>query len=182
MLRPPPVRVFENQVQDFCRSVRLHYKYANQPEDPDFKPKLYMKSGWNPPRENPNIEDNLYKLRHDLLEDFQGNFPCRKNNLSREERLGLQELKANPTVRVLATDKNLGPALVSTEWLEKETLKHLHETNSYAIVTKDDWMLRRKKVIENRERLIKTYFSFLPPRSGRAELIVQIFKILLMIV
>ena len=38
-LRPPPVRVFENQLQDFCRSVRLYYKYANQPEDPDFNPK-----------------------------------------------------------------------------------------------------------------------------------------------
>lgn len=166
-LRPPPVCVFENQVQDFCRSVRLHYKYANQSEDPDFNPKLYVKSGWNPPRENPDLEDNLYKLRRELLEDFQKNFPRWKNNLSREERSGLRELKANPTVRVLATDKNLGPALVSAEWLEKETLKHLNDTNSYAIVTKDDWTLRRQKVIENRERLIKTYSSFLPPNSHK---------------
>ena len=52
LLRPPTARVFDSQVQDFCRSVSLHYKYADQPDDPAFNPKLYVKSGWNPPRED----------------------------------------------------------------------------------------------------------------------------------
>ena len=30
-LRPPATRVFKEQIQDFCRSVRLHYKYADHP-------------------------------------------------------------------------------------------------------------------------------------------------------
>ena len=34
---------------------------------------------------------------------------------------------------------------------------------SYAKVTKDDWTIRRQKVIETRERLINSYSSFLPP-------------------
>ena len=38
MLRPPTAHVFDCQVQDFCHSVRLHYKYANQPDDPDLTP------------------------------------------------------------------------------------------------------------------------------------------------
>ena len=42
-LRPPNARVFDCQVQDFCRSVRLKYEHANQPDDPDFNPKLYVK-------------------------------------------------------------------------------------------------------------------------------------------
>ena len=62
-LKPPPAAQFESQIQDFCRSVRLHHRYANQPEDPDFNPKLYVQSGWNPPREDPDLEEDLYALR-----------------------------------------------------------------------------------------------------------------------
>ena len=42
MLRPPPARVFDCQVQEFIRSVRLRYKCANQPDDSDFNPKLHV--------------------------------------------------------------------------------------------------------------------------------------------
>ena len=122
-----------------------------------------MKTGWNPPREDPDLEENLHKIRQELLENFNQNPPRWTNNLTFEERRGLHELKENPTVRVLATDKNLGPALVSTEWVEQETLKHLNDTKSYEKVTKDDWTLRRQKVIETREKLVNSYSSFLPP-------------------
>ena len=165
MLRPPIARVFDNQIQDFCRSVRLHYKFADQPDDPDFNPKLYVKTGWNPPREDPDLEENLYKIRQELLENFNQTPPRWTNNLTFDERSGLRELKENPTVRVLATDKNLGPALVSTEWVEKETLKHLNDIQSYAQVTKGDWTFRRLKVIETRDKLVNSYSRFLPPNS-----------------
>ena len=164
-LRPPAARVFDHQIQDFCRSVRLHYKFADQPDDPDFNPKLYVKTGWNPPREDPDLEENLYKIRQELLENFNQTTPRWTNNLTSDERRGLGELKENPTVRVFATDKNLGPALVSTDWVEKETLKHLNDTKSYAKVTKNDWTFRRQKVIETREKLVNSYSRFLPPNS-----------------
>ena len=109
--QPPAARVFDNQIQDFCRSVRLHYKYADKPEDTDFNPKLYVKSNWNPPREDPDLEENLYKTRRELLTNFSNNRPQWKPNLSREELCGLRDLKDDPSVRVLATDKNLGPRL-----------------------------------------------------------------------
>ena len=54
----------------FCRSVRLHHKYADQPDDRAFNPKLNVKSGWNPPREHYDLEENLYKIRQELLENF----------------------------------------------------------------------------------------------------------------
>ena len=124
-LRPPAARVFDNQIQDFCRSVCLHYKFADQPDDPDFNPKLYVKTGWNPPGEDPDLEENLYKIRQELLKNFNQTPPRWTNNLTFDEWRGLHELKENPTVRVLTTDKNLGPALVSTDWVEKETLNTL---------------------------------------------------------
>lgn len=166
-LRPPAARVFENQIQDFCRSVRLHYKYADKPDDPDFHPKLYVKSGWNPPREDPDLEENLYKIRQELLTNLSDNRPLWKNNLSREERSGLREIKEDPSVRVLATDKNLGPALVSTEWVKQETLKHLNDTKTYSKVTADDWTYRRLKVIETRDKLVNSFSHFLPLNSHK---------------
>ena len=162
-LRPPAARVFENQVQDFCRSVRLHYRYADKPDDPDFNPKLYMKSGWNPPREDPDLEENLYKIHQELLTNLSDNRPLWKNSLSHEEQSGLGEIKEDPSVRVLATDKNLGPALVGTEWVKEETLKHLNDTKSYSKVTADDWTYRRLKVIETREKLVNGSRIFYPP-------------------
>ena len=121
--------------------------------------------GINPPREDPDLEENLYKIRQELLENFNQTPPRWTNNLTSDERRGLHELKENPTVLVLATDKNLGPALVSTDWVEKETLKHLDDTKSYAKVTKNDWTFRRQKVIETREKLVNSYFRFLQPNS-----------------
>ena len=109
------------------------------------------------------IRSCLCLLRQELRDNFEQHAPRWTNNLSRVQRNRLRELEENPTVRVLTTDKNLGPALVSTEWVEQETLKHLIDTASYAKVTKDDWTIRRQKVIETRERLINSYSSFLPP-------------------
>ena len=164
-LRPPVTCVFDHQIQDFCRSVCLHYKFADQPDDPDFNPKLYVKTGWNPPQEDPDLEENLYKIRQELLESFNQTPPRWTNNLTSDKRRGLRELKENLTVRVLATVKNLGRALVSADWVEKETLKYLNDTKSYAKVTQNDWTFRRQKVIETREKLANNYSRFLPPNS-----------------
>jgi len=74
-----------------------------------------VKTGWNPPREDPVLEETLHNLRQELMENFEQNPPLWKSNLSRKERSGLREPEENPTVRVSATNKNLGPAVVSTE-------------------------------------------------------------------
>ena len=124
-----------------------------------------MKSGWNPPREDPDLEENLFKIRQELLTNLIDNRPLWKNNLSHEERDGLRKIKEDPSVHVLATDKNLGPALVSTEWVEQETLKHLNDTKTYSKVTADDWTYRRLRVIETREKLVNSYSHFLLPNS-----------------
>ena len=124
-----------------------------------------MKSTWNPPREDPDLEENLYKIRRELLTNFSVNRPQWKPNLSREELCGLRDLKDDPSVCVLATDKNLGPALVSTEWVEKKTLKHLNDTRSYTKITTDEWSIRRHKVIQTRDKLVNSYSHFLPPNS-----------------
>ena len=61
-LKPPDLTPLNLQIQDFCRSVRLHKKFEGGPTDPDFKRRFYVKSTWNPPREDTDLEDNLHKI------------------------------------------------------------------------------------------------------------------------
>ena len=68
-------------------------------------------------------------------------------------------------MRVTETDKNLGPAVVSADWMKTETLKHLNDPTSYDRITQEEWSHRRCKVIENRERLMNTYKRVLPSNT-----------------
>ena len=86
-------------------------------------------------------------------------------NLRIKTRQELKKLKENKSVRVTDTDKNLGPAIVSTDWLKTESLKHLNDPILYTQVMQDEWAYRRRKVIENQEKLMSTYERFLPPNT-----------------
>lgn len=166
-LKPPSETEFLPQIQDFCRSVRLHYKFANTPGDPNFNPRLYVKSGWNPPREDPDLEDKLFHIQQELCRNASSSKPRWKANLRNNTRQELKNLKENKSVRVTDTDKNLGPAVVTADWLKTESLKHLNDPMSYTKVTTDEWAHRRLKVIENREKLMNTYERFLPPNTAK---------------
>ena len=148
-LLPPSEAQFDLQIQDFCRRVRLQDKFANCPPDKDFNPRLYVPTGWNPPRENPDLEDKLFALRKELLKNIVAGKPHWKNNLTKHEREELSELKSNPNIKILPTDKNLGPALVSTDWVQAETLRHLHDELSYHKVTQQDWYANSRKAYDH---------------------------------
>lgn len=162
-IKPPSEARFDEQIIDFCRSVRLHYRFLGQPEDRTFNPKLYVRSDWNPPRENPDLEDRLHDMCKELKLNISENKPHWKNNLSRQERAEINELKSNDSVRVLATDKNLGPALMTIDWIKSETLNCLYDKNSYSVATREQWELARDSVINTREKLMYTFRHFITP-------------------
>ncbi|XP_044170614.1 uncharacterized protein LOC114971795 [Acropora millepora] len=166
-LKPPTEAQFDLQIKDFCRRVRLQDLFAHQPQDPDFNPRLYVPSGWNPPRQNPELEEKLFELRKELRRSISECKPHWKGNLTSYDRAELRELKHNRTIRVLPTDKNLGPALLSTDWVKHETLRHLHDELSYAKVTLEDWYAHRDNVIKCREQLMSTYCQFIVPNAAR---------------
>ena len=98
------------------------------------------------------------------IRDLQRNIclkPPWKNNLSSAERGKLNTIKADETVQVLGTDKNLGPVLVSTDWDKTEILRQLRDTKSYSIVTIEEWTLKHQQVISLRDKLMKTYKHFI---------------------
>lgn len=166
-LRPPSADLFDLQIKDFCRRVRLQHAFANCLQDPDFNPRLYVPTGWNPPRENPELEDKLFAVRQELRENIAVNIPHWKNNLSKLEREELRELKSNPNIKILPADKNLGPSLLATDWVQAETLRHLHDELSYRKVTQQDWYDKRLNVINSREKLLSIYSRFLSSNVAR---------------
>ena len=165
--RPPSVAQFNLQIKHFCRRVRLQDKFANCLQDTDFNPRLYVPTGWNPPRENPELEDKLFAVRKQLRDNITVNIPHWKNNLTKQERKELQELKSNPNIKVLPTDKNMEPAPLSTDWVQAETIKHLHDELSYRKVTQQDWYESRLNVINSREKLLFIYSRFISSNVAR---------------
>ena len=118
---------------------------------------------YNPPRENQFLEDRLHDLHKELKLNISFDKPYWSNNLSTLERTELRELKSNEIVRVLVTDKNLTPALMTTDWVKTETLNHLSNGNSYSVVTREQWELAHDKVIKTRDKLMLTFKQFITP-------------------
>lgn len=165
--KPPDLTQFNVQIQDFCRSVRLHKKFEGEPEDSNFNPRLYVKSTWNPPREDPDLEDKLHDICKDLRQNIKQNKPHWKRNLSVTDREELSQIRNDDSVRVLDTDKNLGPALVSTDWVQNETLRQLNDKQSYSIITYEDWILRHGQIIATREKLMLTFSKFITANAAK---------------
>ena len=166
-LKPPDLTQFNMQIQEFCRSVRLHKKFDGEPADTDFNPRLYVKSTWNPPREDPDLEDKLHDICKDLRQNIKQNKPHWRRNLSATDREELNQIKNDDSVRALDTDKNLGPALVSTDWVTNETLRQLNDKQSYSIITYEDWILRHGQIISTREKLMLTFSRFINANAAK---------------
>jgi len=164
-LKPPDPAQFNMQIQDFCRSIRLHKKFEGEPADTDFNPRLYVKSTWNPPREDPDLEDKLHTICKDLRQNTKQNKAHWRRNLSAHDREELNQIKNS--VRVLDTDKNLGPAVLSTDWVRNENLRQLNDKQSYSIITHEDWILRHGQIISNRKNLMFTFSRFINANAAK---------------
>ena len=108
--RPPTEVQFHAQIQDFCRRVRLQDILAHAPQD-----RPYVPTGWNLPRQNPDLENKLYFMCKELRRNITVNKPHWRNNLTKQERIELKELKANPGIRILPQTKIR--ALLSCLWI-----------------------------------------------------------------
>ena len=100
-----------------------------------FQPQTLRPNWLESTARNPELKDKLFAVRKELRDNIAVNIPHWKNNLTKQEREEIQELKSNPNIKVLPTDKNLGPALLSTDWVQAETIKHLHDELSHREVT-----------------------------------------------
>ena len=165
-LKPPTEAWFDSQVKDFCRKVRLQDQFADQPPDPNLNPRWYVPTGWNPPQQNLDLEDGLFCLRKELLDNLTSNKPHWNKTSPDKSTQNLTSL-VHSDIRVVAMDKILGPALMSTDWVHTEALKHLHDELSYSKVSQEDWYVAHHNVIASHDRILSTYNYFIPPNLGR---------------
>lgn len=93
--------------------------------------KLVLKSNWIPPTGPAWIEEPLRGIRHQLAALHLNNWPKYSCNLSQFELKTLLSLHNKSGIRILPTDKNLGPAIFSETWYVQEVERLLKDTKFY---------------------------------------------------
>lgn len=127
---PPPITDLTDAVSDFVKAIALETHFRDDTDNTDgYVPQLYVRSNWTPPvtadvREYKSLTMPPLLRRYNALVRQQSHF-----------QPGLAEtklfLKNNPQLRVIATDKNLGLALVTNQNYNEMCLKHLLDRNTY---------------------------------------------------
>ena len=110
---------------------------------------------------------NCTRFARTYGQNIKQNKPHWSRNLSALDREEINQIKRDETVRVLATDKNLGPALVSTDWLKTETLRQLNDRQSYFIISNEEWIVKHGQVISTRDKLMSTFNCFITPNAAK---------------
>ena len=102
-------------------------------------PKAVKSGGKRPPRCSPEIEDAILAHQSAVIFELENSWPqivknayvANAQNFSSQDRAALRWLRENSDQYVaVETDKNLGVALASSSWVERQVRKHL--ANSYA--------------------------------------------------
>jgi len=87
----------------------------------------------------------------------------RQYNLRPQQRHLLQELRASPTFIIIATDKNLGPAIMNRDTYKSRALQdHLLDQTSYRRLTPAEAQSIRLQAGANLKALIDTHRKDLP--------------------
>ena len=132
------VNVLNQQLDDFVKSVCIKYFFRDyvSMHTQQFH-KLFIKSDWIPPLGPPWIEIPLSAIRFELCSLLHSHNRHKNvsSNLSRSEFSSLANLRSLYDVRVLPTDKNLGPALVTELWYKKEVSRLLSDEKFYERVS-----------------------------------------------
>jgi hypothetical protein len=141
---PRPFQDLASSNMRFARSVRLldfhNQKTSAGEEEVEFIPKLYIPSGWTPPRSKNGRLDHFcseFTNNIDLL--YRALPRHRRFNLSRADRHTMSELQLRDDLLVIPTDKNLGPSVVQRNDYVKEVLQdHLLDDLNYSFIPKED--------------------------------------------
>jgi hypothetical protein len=124
------------------RSLRLKTFFADKAVDddnPDYNPRMYVNSDWNPP---PQFHPHTLAKR---FETFQASLkrPFRKrsivHNLHPHQRHALEFLQAQKLFLVVHCDKNLGPAIIERDrYIQFVYRDHLNDPLTYKYLTPDE--------------------------------------------
>lgn len=122
-------------ISSYSRSVSLaHYFFINPPRQNSsqtYVTQFYQRSDWTPPH-SVRVWSYNWLTRRDILyaiDHVVSQFPSRVN---RDVRL-LKKYRNHPDFRIIATDKNLGLAVIATEDYNNMVLQHLRDPHVYEL-------------------------------------------------
>lgn len=135
-----PQPKLSESMERFRHDVRLKYWLAdnecNLDPDREYIPELYINSEFVPPTASREVEKALNNFEARLDFEFRKRSIRPGTNLSKVQQNALKFLRDNDKFVVLATDKNLGPAIIEKdEYIRKALKDHLSEPSTYRQLT-----------------------------------------------
>jgi hypothetical protein len=96
--------------------------------------KLYVKSEWWPPLKDipTSCQTRIDKTLEHLKQQIPDRTICGNSNLSSFQRTLLHTLMDHPTIMVMKSDKNMGPAIIDkVQYVTQALTEHLLDDNTY---------------------------------------------------
>jgi hypothetical protein len=135
-IQRPKLNTLSNLDLDrFKRDLLLRVFFTGQQAYKNTIPtKLYIKSTWYPTLKD--IPHDCQKRIDNTIQYFKLKIPNHTkhtgSNLSKVQRKILAELKDHKNLKVIKTDKNLGPAIIDKDqYIQKALGEHLLDSNTY---------------------------------------------------
>jgi hypothetical protein len=116
------------------RDVELRVWFNNHgpDDDDDFDPALHISSNWQAPKTVPLVDNRLDRFYDSMKYIFGTKKIAVRSNLLGLQQRALKELKANPSLLVVACDKNLGPAVIERDQYIRFAFRdHLQDAATY---------------------------------------------------
>jgi len=142
----------ERSLARFERDIGLRVFFSGDDSSETYEPNaLRGTSTWRAPLPPREIDNRIQSFTQDIERIFT---PRRiQPNLSNLQQYILKQLKQNKNITILSADKGLGPDGVDTKQYIEWGLKHLLDTTTYSILTKD-------QAIEECNALYKEIFQW----------------------
>ena len=138
--RPVPRPDIRTSIFRLRRQVRLReWLKKNASLSDNYIPNLYVPSKFDPPPASAEIEDSMMFMASEIEDQIAKNIRRRHFNLSKQQRHTLQRIQQDLRFIVVATDKNLGPAILERDnYIERVYTDHLDCRVTYLKVQHHD--------------------------------------------
>lgn len=144
-----------NTLEDLKRSIRIRSMFYGRSNSKYIK-KLHVPNKEFIPKVSsiPNIEPIFSEIEMNIK-----SLPLRRRqkqfNLTHHQYSIIKQLRANPNLIVINTDKNLGPALVTTSQYNNLCYEHLGHPNTYEVIINTDQNTMKAHLIN----LVQSFYN-----------------------
>ncbi|VDI56115.1 Hypothetical predicted protein [Mytilus galloprovincialis] len=123
-------------IDEFGRRLRINYIFCEdneENEEEENKPLVRNKSDWIPkPTKDKDLEETIKTLKTNSLTSNKNV----KDNLTREEKTALQNLKSDKSIIIIEADKGNAVVIMDREYYRDNILNMLQDEMSYEVTDK----------------------------------------------